>query len=302
MKFKKRQLVLLIVIGLIISYFFFNKKSNQTSSDFSFLLPVVQTVLQPINIRSSDNLKNAVETPINDMQGSYAVYIKNLKNQEEYAFGQRDVFESASLYKLWVMATAYQNIQNKRLGKDEVMSQDIAVLNEKFDIATESAELTEGVITSSVENALEKMITVSDNYSALLLSEKIGLANVSKFLKDAGFNKSSLGEPPQTTAQDIALFFEKLYKGELANKEYTQEMINLLKKQALNTKIPKYLPENIIIAHKTGELGSVSHDAGVVFSPKADYIIVVLTDTDNTNQAVENISQISKRVYDYFQK
>jgi len=301
MKFKKRQLMLLVFIGLVISYFVFSKKNNQTSSDFNFLLPVVQTVLQPINIKTN-SLKNAVEIPINNAQGSYGVYVKNLKNQEEYAIGQKDVFESASLYKLWVMATAYRMIQAERLNKNEVISQDIAVLNEKFDIATDSAELTEGLITSSVGDALEKMITVSDNYSALLLSEKIGLANVGKFLKDFGFAKSNLGEPPQTTAQDMALFFEKLYKGELAHEEYTQEMIDLLKKQALNTKIPKYLPENVMIAHKTGELGLVSHDAGIVFGPKTDYIIVVLTDTDNPPDAVENISQISKRVYDYFQK
>lgn len=302
MKFKKRQLVLLLMVGMVFGYFVFSKKNSNASPGFTFLLPIVQTVFDPDNSRLSDSLKNAVEMPIADEDGTYGVVIKNLKNQESYSVDEHYVFEAASLYKLWVMATVFQQLQTGKLNIDDELIQEVSVLNDKFNIATDTAELTEGTITATVKDSLEKMITVSDNYSALLLSEKVGLSNVSKFLNDFGFDKSNLGEPPQTTASDIALFFEKLYKGELANKEYTDEMINLLKRQALNEKLPKYLPKNLAIAHKTGELDSFSHDAGIIFAKKDDYIIVVLTDTDDTDKATENIARISKAVYDFFQK
>ncbi|MEM4270897.1 MAG: serine hydrolase, partial [Candidatus Pacearchaeota archaeon] len=78
------------------------------------------------------------------------------------------------------------------------------------------------------------------------------------------------------------------------------EMLALLKKQNLNSKLPKYLPENTVVAHKTGELGEYSHDAGIVYKDSGDYIIVVLSKTQKPLDANEKIAQISKAVYDYF--
>ena len=79
-------------------------------------------------------------------------------------------------------------------------------------------------------------------------------------------------------------------------------MIALLKQQTLNDKLPKYLPENVEIAHKTGEIDRFSHDAGIVFFEKGDYIIVVLSETDNSPAANERIADISKKVFEYFNK
>ncbi len=77
-------------------------------------------------------------------------------------------------------------------------------------------------------------------------------------------------------------------------------MLVLLKKQRLNEKIPKYIPEGIAIAHKTGELDLFSHDAGIVYTPKDTYIIVVLSENDFRTEANEQIANISKNVYNYF--
>jgi beta-lactamase class A len=93
-----------------------------------------------------------------------------------------------------------------------------------------------------------------------------------------------------------------LQKGELANAENTQKMLEFLKKQQLNDKIPADLPNNIVIAHKTGELGLFSHDAGIVYTPKGDYIIAVLSKSDTPAAAEKRIADVSKAVYDYFQK
>ena len=120
-----------------------------------------------------------------------------------------------------------------------------------------------------------------------------------------GFKDSSVGgsgDSPKSTADDIALFFEKLYKGELANTQYTKEMLDLLKAQTLNDKLPKYLPKGTVVAHKTGEIDYLSHDGGIVYAPTGDYIIVVLSESSYPPGAEERIAQISKRVFDYFSK
>ena len=98
----------------------------------------------------------------------------------------------------------------------------------------------------------------------------------------------------------MALFFEKLYKGELANNQYTRETLDLLKNQQRNEGLPKYLPDGTIVAHKTGEIDLYKHDAGIVFSDKGDYLIVVMSESDFPAGAQERIALVSKGVFDYF--
>jgi beta-lactamase class A len=105
---------------------------------------------------------------------------------------------------------------------------------------------------------------------------------------------------PKTSASDMAVFLERLYNGKFANSSNTTKMINLLKNQQVKTKLAKYLPKNAVIAHKTGELGSFSHDVGIVYLSNGNYIIAVLSNTSNQLDANEKIAQLSKKVYDYF--
>lgn len=255
--------------------------------------------------RESGGLESIVQNALVNSQGDYAVGVKNLKTGESYYFNEHKIFESASLYKLFVMTTVFQKIQDGNLSQNDILSQKITVLNEKFRISSESAELKEGDITLPINSALTRMITISDNYSALLLAEKVRLSQVSLFIEQNGLTESRVGtrgETPATSAYDLVLFFQKLFNDELASKSYSQAMLVLLKNQRINNKLPKYLPEETEISHKTGELGLLSHDAGIVSTSKGDYIIVVLTQTPKPIEANEKIATLSKAVYDYFTK
>lgn len=238
-------------------------------------------------------------------QGSYAIVVTNKKTGESYMHNEHTVYDAGSFYKLWIMATVYQQIEAGNLQEDVVLEGDIKELNKKFHIPEDSAELTEGTIDFSVASALKQMITISHNYAALLLTEKIRLSTVGRFLSQKGFKESHVGgndKLPTTTASDIALFFDKLLKGELANEENTAKMLTLLEEQKLNNKLPRLLPTEVVVAHKTAELGLFSHDGGIVYLPDAKYIIVVMSKTNYPPGAEERISNISQNVYNYFTK
>lgn len=302
-----------ILLALVITFLSFvlavtlekhKGQSLETKEELTLISPLVETLekSQVFDLLKRDTLTPVAEQALSGSKGTYAVAIKNLKTGESYMQNPRKKFGAASLYKLWVMAEAFDQIKKGKLKEDEILKNEISVLNEKFKIATESAELTEGEIEMTVAQALERMIIISHNYSALLLSDRVGLSQVSFFLKENKFQESNIGNPPQTTAYDIALFFEKLYKGKLVDKQYSDRMIEILDKQQLNDRIPKYLPKDSKIAHKTGELGYFKHDAGIVFSQEGDYIIVVLSESDFPPGAAERIAQISKAVYNYFER
>lgn len=290
-----RLIFLFATLGLIVfSLFYFIKAFKNNFSD---------SLVSPFLKQTDRSLEKIVKSSLDGAKGTYGIFIKNLKTDEFYSQDEHRIFESGSLYKIWVMAESFNQIKNGSLKDTEVLSQDVGVLNDKFNIASEEAELADGTISLTVDDAIKQMITISHNYAGLLLTEKIKLSNVAKFLKGNGFNESTVGisgDSPKTTPYDIALFFEKLYKGQLADSEDTNKMLDLLKKQQLNNKLPRYLLEGTIVAHKTGEIHYLTHDGGIVFTNKGDYIIVVMSESNLPTGAEERIARLSEAIFKYF--
>lgn len=303
-------ILILFIASEILIYLNFNSSENQITPEISYqailtitpsvtIVPTI-SVIPTVTPTPTISLKQILEPMITGEDATYGVVVRNLSYPESYYYNEYEEFQPASLYKLWVMAAVYQKIQNGELDKDQTLSQNVQNLNSAFHIDPSLAEQTEGNVSFAVSDALESMIEYSNNYAALLLSYKVRNSYIEQFLKDNEFNDSDLGEPPKTTAYDIAQFFQKLYDGVLANKENTVEMMDILEKQTVNHKIPKYLPKNTVIAHKTGELNGFSHDAGIVWTDKGNYIIVILTESEDPESTEDNIAKISETVFRHF--
>jgi beta-lactamase class A len=94
---------------------------------------------------------------------------------------------------------------------------------------------------------------------------------------------------------------EKVYDGEVIDKEYSSIMMDILKRQQVKGRLDLYLPDDTMIAHKTGDLDRLEHDVGIVFLPECRYIISVLTNETPTNKdGREIIGKISRLVYDSY--
>jgi beta-lactamase class A len=292
------QKVVFFLVLFFILYWIGVALINSTKSIFHKLT-------QKPPLTNSIALAAIVQKRLKDTSGDYSITIKNLKTGEFYNYNEKKIYNTASLYKIWVMAVVYQQIQKGALKESDILSEKASILNTIFDIPEEQAEQSEGTITFRVDQALEQMITLSDNSSALLLTEKITKPAVKNFLKTYQFTQSIGGEKgkiPTSTTADISLFFEKLYSGHLANSLYTNKMIAILKKQHLNTVIPKYLPTQTAVAHKTGEMEKVDHDGGIVYTPFGNYIIVMMSSTPLHTVSEEKMALISKDVFHYFEE
>lgn len=247
-----------------------------------------------------EGLKNKIEKVLQNSEGRYSIFIKNLSTNETFSQDEHQVFESGSLYKIWVMTAVFEKIKDGEIKEDDELIADVARLNEKFEIDSENTEFKEGKINFSIKSAIFQMITISHNYAALALVDKVGRSAIQDFLQRYGLNESSIGIPPKTSAWDIAKFFEKLYRGEIIDQDYSQRMLDILSSQKVDDRIPKYLPSDTRVSHKTGDIGWFEHDGGIVYTGKGDYIIVVLSESDFPPGAREKIALLSKAVYDYF--
>lgn len=280
--------ILKLLIWIAVFYYVFSSLAGKSKE-------VIYSFIKP-------SLNEAVENVLKDSEGTFGIYIKNLANGKTFTLNEHREFEAASLYKIWVMGAVYEQVKSNRISEDDPITADIEKLNRNFNLYRDDAELKEGILDFSIGSAIEQMITISHNYAAFALIEKISSGQIENFLKRYGLNETHPGDSSKTSASDMGRLFEKIYNREVVDAKYSQKMIEILSKQQINDRLPKYLPGDTKVAHKTGNLGFFENDAGIVYSPTGDYIIVILTETNNPLEARENIAQISKAVYEYFNR
>ena len=118
---KKGNLILLIIIiaGFLLIVFINNIREEKG---------LIKTEFSSSNIladNSSTGLKEAIENSLKDSEGTYGIAVKNLKSGEYFNLNENRIFDPGSLYKLWIMAAAFQQIEKGTLTEDEILSQDI---------------------------------------------------------------------------------------------------------------------------------------------------------------------------------
>lgn len=117
-------------------------------------------------------------------------------------------------------------------------------------------------------------------------------------LRDYHFNDVS---SPRDIVRTLSLIYEK----RILTPEACDEIFGIMSYCQTGTKrLKRYLPDNVIVAHKTGTIPGVVNDVGVILTDRRDYILAVfINELDYKNQSYvevgENIiANISKGVYE----
>ncbi|OBR90675.1 MULTISPECIES: serine hydrolase [Clostridium] len=237
-----------------------------------------------------------------------AFVIENLKTGEKIAYNENVVVPSASLIKIPIMMEILNQVKEGKLS----LKQRITV-NDNVKVPFSILNLLESGNSYTLKDIITLMIIQSDNTAANILMDLAGMDNVNNYVKNLEIKNTVLqrkmmdsqarkeGRENKTTAADMAKFFEIIYKGEKAKESHSVIMKNILTAQLDNSVMRLNIPDDTLIAHKTGDLDGISHDAGIVYLPNVDYIFCGLTwDAVTNNFARETIGKISKIAYDYF--
>ena len=285
----------LVAIGLLVIGLLLSSLNNKTYFDQFFFGAENKTPAPSITNLA---IQNYLQAETGKLPGNYCVYIKDLKRGATYKVNANQPLATASIYKLAVMYKTYDAINRGELKKEDVLTEDESTLDQI--LKPEADTNTSGTISYMVADALRAMITVSDNYSALLLADKLGWKNIDDFLKQQKIEGFDLvgGQQPTATAEAVAILLERIFRNTAVNSQSSEEMKGLLLAQQVNDRIPKYLPKDTKVAHKTGELDNFRHDAGIIYGKNSTYIFVFLSETPAPGDAVENIANLSQKMYD----
>ena len=252
---------------------------------------VPQDVPIPQEMKADETLTEVlaeVETALPADNSEWSVYICDPAGGFEGCINEQSM-QAASLIKLYIMGAVYE-----RYG-----------------------ELTEVHGKETVDANLKSMITVSDNEAANMLtgylgdgdSEK-GLRAVSDYCLEKGFTCTSMGRlllqsgtagENYTSVRDCGRFLKAVYEKDTGMFPYAEEMFALLSEQTRRNKIPAQLPGDVSVANKTGELGDVENDAGIIYDTEHDLILVFMSQgLKDTAAAQQTIAELSRQIYESY--
>jgi beta-lactamase class A len=211
---------------------------------------------------------------------------------------ERTDFHAASTMKVPVMLGVFEAVSRgaMRLDQPVRVKNDFTSILDGSHYALEAREDSDPTLydlagtDSTVEELVRRMIVRSSNLSTNLVIELIGAPNVMRLMQQIGANDIQVlrgveddkayhaGMNNTTTAYDLMLIFRALAEKRVISPSASDTMLRILLAQEHNDGLPAGLPPATRIAHKTGSITEISHDAGLVLEPDGDrYVLVVLT-------------------------
>ena len=231
-------------------------------------------------------------------QGARVGYVVlDLDSGSQCTSGESEVFRSASLYKLLVMIEAYEQAARGEFAFDETLT-----LEARHTLDDPPGARIATPRQIEAREAVRLMITRSDNTTALALLERLGPERVGEVATRLSLRDTTIPGAFETSARDIARIYELLYAGRLVSPGASAEMLALLRHQEVVDLIPAALPAGVEVAHKTGIVDHVLHDAGIVTAPGGDYVVVLLTEwSTGLPQSYSVIRALSGRAWAAFE-
>jgi beta-lactamase class A len=213
---------------------------------------------------------------------------------------------AASTIKVPILIAFFQAVDAGKvhLNQPLVMRKDL--------VATEAGVMQYepvGTQFSALETA-ELMITISDNTATNMLIDLLGGAKVlnSQF-KAWGLTETAIQnqlpdlEGTNTISpKDLSMLMYLLSQGKLVSKASRDRALDILRQTVTDTLLPQGIAPEATIAHKTGDIGSVVGDTGLIEMPNGQRYVatVMVRRPHNDPRAQELIRAISRLTYDAF--
>jgi beta-lactamase class A len=240
-------------------------------------------------------LREAVYAPFRSVHGRFGIVVKDLATGYDVRLNDHYSFQAASLYKLPVM---YEVFKLRDAG--------LFSLSEELTIGPDDASMDLGTLPwpigtrITIGTALERMVTLSDNSSAFMLTKKSGSWRINDDADGLGLEETHIrGDDLQTSAADMARLLEMIARGQAVSPETSAEMVQLMARQQVRNRIPVLIPPEATVANKTGNWDDSAHDVAIVYGPRSTVVIVFLAEAVTDFDALyEAMSQAARNVYD----
>jgi beta-lactamase class A len=246
-----------------------------------------------------------------------AVGFQMLDGSAEWFSNADESFHAASTMKIPVLIDLFHQVHDGKLKLDDTL----AVKNEFHSIVDGSVYTLSASDDSeadlykaegqrrSLAQLCELMITVSSNLATNLLIEKLGVdhiratvsnlhadgMNVLRGVEDGKAFEKGLNNT--TTARGLLILLDAIARGKAVDAESSRQMVAILKRQKFNEGIPAGLPPGTIVAHKTGDITKIHHDAAIVYAPRPFVLVILVRGIADQKVSEALMAQIAAQIY-----
>lgn len=271
----------------------------------------------PPDAVSDPALRQKLDALIAASGAEVAVAFRTLDGRQELFIQPNAVFHAASTMKVPVMIELFRQSEAGFFKLDDRL----LVVNSFRSIADGSPyELSAGdedekdlykVVgqTRTYRELCELMITVGSNLATNILIEKLGVQkvqqtsldmggigmNVRRGVEDSKAFRAGLNNT--TTAKALLVLLEAIGHEQAVSPAASRQMIEVLKRQRFNDAIPAGLPPGTVVAHKTGSITRIQHDASIVYGPRPYVLVVLVRGIDDEAKSKALVADIARAVH-----
>ena len=271
------------------------------------------------NTPDLDGLREDVDAMIASGGAEVSVYYGHLGRPDSLMINVDARMHAASTMKVPVMIQLFRDEEAGVLSLDDsipvtrtfhsIVDGSPFELDDGSDSELALYERVGGLATYRELNEL--MITVSSNLATNILIDRLDAKRVTTTARSLGADSIEVlrgvedipafeaGLSNSTTARDLGVLLVAMHKRRAAGAASTTEMLGVLTRQRFNEMIPAGLPPGTVVAHKTGNITGISHDAAIVLPDEPGaYVLVILTrGFDNPSDASATISAVARRIH-----
>ena len=280
-------------------------------------MPWAVLILSLLQAAPRQTLEARVRQLIEASGAEVAVAMRTLDGRSELLIDPDKKFHAASTMKVPIMIELFRQAEAGTLRLDE----QLPIRNEFHSIVDGSVyQLSVGDDsdkevyarigkTMTLRELCDAMITVSSNFAANLLIERVGAENVRKTVTRLGgdgmlvlrgvedqkaFDK---GMNNETTARALHVLMLRIAQGQAVSPKADAEMAAILKRQQFHDAIPAGLPAGTAVGHKTGTITKIHHDAAIVYGPRPYVLVVLVRGIQDQKVSGPLIASISREVW-----
>jgi beta-lactamase class A len=285
----------------------------------TLLVPAITNTLSA----QVDSLRSRLAQRIAGTSGAIVgLYYKSLSSGELVTIAPDSSFHAASTMKVPVMIEFFRQVERGGLAADQpvlLVNQFASIVDgSPFSVApiddsdstmylrvgerVSARELVERMIVRSSNLATNAVIALVGATHADSTAHALGARNI-RVLRGVEDGKAfQKGMNNTTSPRDLGVLLEAIERRTAASGRACDTMLAILSRQEFNDEIPAGLPPGTRVAHKTGSITAVLHDAAVVYPQgKAPYVLVVLTrNIPDERVARILIADLSRLVYAHY--
>lgn len=238
--------------------------------------------------------------------GHVALYYRPLDGGCALMQNENEPLIAASVIKIPIMVEAFRRFHEGTLDPNAIH---ILREDEKKPSCGALNRMHAG-LSVTLHDLVELMIVLSDNTATNILIDILGIDSINQTMRAHGLTRSTLrrklfdpvgsaaGLRNVVTAREMGMMLEKMYAGQLISAEASREMLDILRNQKLNGKMPFFLkPRGIACAHKTGEDDGITHDVGIVYTHRP-FVLCMLSNETDTPAFERLIQDLTRKLAD----